>query len=965
MNHISQFGARTFHSGSLLLSAKQSHVLWKLNKFIETGEIKRYSDTQYEQRGLRKAKKNDQIKKSQPASHQKILLILRLKFDAVPLQTKDGQVINLQTLKPSDLRMTSPELGKIFDALQQYKRITKQKPPTHVIMSLLGALPSLLKDSYFVTQDVLKLLEIDGNEDRALELCRLAQEKGTVGMNAILEWVLDKKDVKRAKRYLTTRTKWNIPSTEHTFVIYYSGIADAYEWGLVPSELAEEVYQTVFEKKVPQLTEVYNAVLKVLVKDFKNNQRHAWAFFDLYRKHRVTPDQQTFTIFLNGCKKGHLARAKALVANKTLPQSSRTKGLYETQAQMVQIAETVLLKLIELAKPPVPPTKEQVHENPELLKQYKTDCYFFRVEMDRVFFSTFLSCFTSTPFATGASTILGPHHEYLQRAMFYLQVWVPEVRAILQYALDGGKLDALKPKKALESADQEYTGSVEPTSPITIRSIEVPKFTVSKTNSRKEKAFVPDEFMPEKVLQSFTAEELNPWVVFPPSPFSNNKSTATYSNKKKLLVDFSRVPYVTLRKEYERRRYVKTEGKEGRSHPKQNLEKDKYHINRFLLRSCTEILARLGHHMEYYRSAWYSLHKWGGVAVDLDKVYENGFEVYPYSKYHILAPKTGSTDRFIHTDAGAPDTSSDVSAEVIDINIVEEFIYRIEEQFPKNVSASRFAVELVAAVLYGSPSSIQARSKTFDAIFSTINRELYEINDYNKKKSLEQNAKRNLVDNTPKKSLPYHNIITLAETIEVLVKCIYAWEGMKRPTGELVKSLENVLSRIYGSTWLQAPETHPNCYKAHEKLLYSAILLWQPQKLFNPLSQNTYVKSLEASVDFVAQTLKARTDLSNKEKRLFVLLQDLYKLDPKKPDVEEKLKKIQWKIYVLGATEEAKFDAEINRSERENGNLEKEAIEKTVEDVEAAKTAYETTEENVEEPVEEPVEETLETEKKR
>lgn len=927
MKHITQFGTRGFHTATVSLSAKQSHVLWKLNKFIETGEIKRYSDAQYEQKGLRKQKKNEQVRKSQPASQQKILLILRLKFDAVPLQTKSGEVIDLRTLKPSHLRMTSPELGKVFDALQQYKRITKRKPPNHVIMSLLGALPSLLKDSYFVTQDVLKLLEIDGNEDRAMELCRLAQEKGAVGMNAILEWILEKHNVKRAKRHMATRSKWNIPCTDHTHIIYYSGIADAYEWGQVPTELAEEMYQTVFEKKLPQRTEIYNAVLKILVKDFRNNQRRAWAFFDLYRLHRVTPDQQTFTIFLNGCKKGHIARAKDLVAHQTLRQNDRTTGLYETQAQMIQIAETVLLKLMELAKPPVPPTKEQVLENPEVLKQYRSDCYFFRVEMDRVFFSTFLSCFTSTAFATGASTTLGPHHEYLQRAMFYLQVWVPEVRALLQYAFDGGKLPVPEPKDDSRDAGLDA-------SPITIRTIEAPKFTVSKTKVRQEKAFVPEDFLPEKVLQPFSVEELNPWVVFPPSPLSHNKSTATYSNKKKLLVDFARVPHATLRKEYERRLYAKTEGKEGKNHPQQNLAKDKYHINRFLLRSCTEILARLGCHTEYYRSVWYALHKWGGVAVDLDKVFENGFEAYPYSKIHILAPKAGGSDRFIQSNAGAPDTSADVSAEVIDINIVEEFIYRIEEQFPKTISASRFAVELLAAVLYGSPSSIQARSKTFDAIFSVINREMYEINDFHRKKLLELNMKRNLVDNTPKKSLPYSNVMTFAETIDVLVKCIFAWEGMKRPTGDLVKSLETVLDRIYGATWLQAPETHPNCYKAHEKLLYSTILLWQPKQLFNPLSKKVYVKSLEASVDFVAQTLKARTNLSSKEKKLYVLLQDLFKLDPKKPGVEEKLTKIQWKIYVLGAdagSVEASNEMQTKENDSTIENIE--ALEKKIDEV--------------------------------
>ncbi|RKP32669.1 hypothetical protein METBISCDRAFT_11885 [Metschnikowia bicuspidata] len=883
---------RCFSHSARNLAAEQSQVRWKLKKFVETGEIKRLSDSQAARRSIRAKEKAVRALKQNGISPQKALLLLRLKYDAVPLQTSDGQPINLHTLKPSSLTMTGDMLAKVYDALMEMKRVTRCRLNDAVLMVLLGALPTLVRDAYFVTRDVLKLLKLDQNPNRALELCRIARKNASVGMNAILEWSLEKHDLKLARKVLVHGSKWGIPTTDHTHVLYFSGVADMYEWRRVPDDVADEVYESLSSAKMPKKVEVFNAALKVLVKNYTDDQKKAWLFFDKYVENGLDPDCHTFTIFLNGCKKFYAAKSEQTRDDRTLSARERSTRLYEIHAQLVLIAETVLLKLLEAATPPVPPTKEQALQNPELLKQYRTASYLFRNHVDRVFASTFLSCFTSDSFGTGISSKNGPNHAYLLRTLFYLQAWVPETRDLVHNSNTQTVIETIAPKKEIER----------------------------RTASREATAEVPDRFRPEKVLQPLTLQDVNPNVVFPPSPLSKNKSSATYSKKTKPLVDFARVSLSTLRKEYQRLLYEKTNGKEGASHPKQNIERDANSINKFLLRIFLETLAKMGCYKEFHLAVWYALNKWGGVAVDLSNVYKNGFEPYPYSKVHVLTRESGKAAKFIASNAGAQDTSKSASSEIIDASLLEDFIFKIEEYFPKAASPSKYAVELLAAACFGSPTTLEVRAKTFDAIFSTLNRDLYAYNELNKEASQRLNSRRGYADNTPKKSITLKQLTVISDNVHVLVKCIIAWAGMNRLTQRHIVSLDSLLGRIYTVTWLDAPETHENCYKIHERLVYSTVLLWRPKNLQSPKNADAFVKSVSKSVDFVYSLMNQREDLSARENKLRLLLQDMFKLDPQSPSAEERLRALQWKIYRLGSGGK---DAEVKEvAETESGRKE-------------------------------------------
>lgn len=888
MTRLATFGVRSFSLSAVTFAQKQSQVLWKLNRFIETGEIKRLSDTQVARKAQKKKEQSVREFKHNGISPQKALLLLRLKYDAIPLQTKDGESINLHNIKPSSLTMTGDMLAKVYDALMEVKRASRRKPDDSILLVLLGALPTLVKDPFYVTKDVLKLLELDQNPNRALELCRIAKKNGSVGMNAILQWSLEKGDVKLANKVMVNRIKWGIPTTDHSHVIYFSGLADMHEWGLVPSEIVEKVVESISSGKIPKKVEIYNAALKVLVKDYSEYQRNAWLFFDKYVENGVQPDGHTFTIFLNGCKKFYAAKAEKVRDDRNLSAKERTTKLYELQAQIVLIAETVLLKLLEAAKPPVPPTKEQAQENPDLLKQYRTASYLFKNEVDRVFASTFLSCFTADAFGTGVSSKQGPNYAYLQRVLFYLQAWVPETRDLAQYAVKGD-LSMYNEKNANNTNTETVIERFLPQKSIEMRTI-----------SREDAAEVPKKFRPENVLQELTLEDVNPNVVFPPSPYSKNKSAATYSNKMKPLVDFSRVHISIHRKEYERRLYVKTKGKEGVNHAAQNIDRDPNHINKFLLRIYLESLIKMGLYKEFHLAVWYSLNKWGGVAVDLEKVYQNGEMPYNYSREHVLAPDTGSALKFIQSNAGAEGTSKNASSAVIDIGLVEDFMFKIEEHFPRAANSAYYALELLAATCYGSPNTLEVRAKTFDAIFSILNRDLYNYNDMNKEKFQAVNVKRGLADNTPKKSLTFKQLLDLTDNISILSKCILAWKNIQRSTGKHIESLDNLLSRIYAFTWIDAPETHDNRYKVHERLIYSSVFFWRPRHLSSPREDDHFVKSINESVEYVYAQIKDRSDLNAREKKLKLLLQDIFKLESSNSGVEERLRALQWKIYRLG-----------------------------------------------------------------
>lgn len=887
---------------------KNTKVIEKLAVFAQTGEIRRTL-------GFCQAKKADSERKVRAMSQQKVLLNLQAKYGSVPLITPDGGKIPLDRLTPRDLRMTNPTLAKIFLALMEVRRMDNKRPSNSLLMTLMGVTPMLVADPYLVTRDVLRLLELDNNALRAMELCRMAGEKGAVGMNAVLEWALRREDVKLAQKTISNRSKWGIPTTDHTHVIHFSGLADVYEWGAVPHETAKKVYDAVAEGKVPAKVDIFNAALKLLTKDYTDDQKLAWSFFDEYMKRKVKHDTFTYTIFLNGCKRMYLDRAAQLAQKSTMSATQRTFKLYENHAKIVQIAETVLLKLLEEATPPIPPTKEEASENPALMHFYRVSVDKWNVEMDQIFLLTILPCFLDGSFGSGATPKDSVHYEYAQRALLYLQAWVPETRELLKFASEGPSADGDSPIVGTQNTsvlggnmpNWDYTYTVEPSKILKVR-----------TDGRAAKANLRPEITPAQVLQPLSNDDLNPNVLYPPSPMSSQKSQATFSGIKRALVNFARPSFSSLRKEYLRQLFRTTNGAQGIEYPPQRYLEHKNHINSFLLRHFVDALLKLDRKKEFHYVVWYSLAKWGKIKFDVTKVRSDKFEPFKYSKFYVSAPQTQEYYGFSSADLPKPSIKCEkelkegkpqiceietapprlcADLDVVDTALVEDFIYKIEENFPLHLAPSRFSAEVLAALCYGA-TTLRPRLKTADAVVSTLFREIYRFNDYNYSTSTAKNAKREIADNTPRHSITFVQLTEMVEAITTLVKCISICTVMEANEVKLVNSLDNIMQRIYDYTWTDALETNGKKYYIHEQLLTAAILFWQPRQ-FSELNEPA-INNLWNSVLYVMSHLEGRDNLNTRDKVLLLALKDICNINPKSEGAFAKLKRLQWRIFRLG-----------------------------------------------------------------
>ena len=136
----------------------KSHVKTKLNYFLETGQILKYSPNQYQKR-ISKIKEKLSYKINLGSySLQKALLVLRSKYDNI-LQTDSGEIISTEKLTPSDLNIDSQKSLSIFKALVNIKKINRKSLDEKLILKLLGTNTTQLNDPFLVTRDVLKLLE--------------------------------------------------------------------------------------------------------------------------------------------------------------------------------------------------------------------------------------------------------------------------------------------------------------------------------------------------------------------------------------------------------------------------------------------------------------------------------------------------------------------------------------------------------------------------------------------------------------------------------------------------------------------------------------------------------------------------------------------------------------------------------------------------------------------------------------
>lgn len=918
---------RTYASARM--QQAKSHLKAKLDHFTETGEIHKLTPFQAQRKAQRKQENVKRLASKARPSASKALLLLKAKYDSTLLATKSGQKIDLQTTKPLDLYVDLKQLVHIFHSLMEVKKLTRKPIDEKILLTLLGLSPEQLKDPYLVTKDVLKLLERDNDTARAMQLCLMAKQNAEVGMNAILQWCLEHGDVEEATRTLNRRKKWGIPANEHTYIHYYSGISKCHEWGLVPDELAAKCVEMFSRMEVKPTVEIFNACLSVLVKNYSAHQTRAWEFFNELESFSIRPTSQTFTIFLNGCKKLHQSQCQKIRLDNSINSSQRASQLFRAQAGLVTTANMVLEKLKTAATPPVPPTRQEVDADPGLLEIYRKNAQRTLMDIDPVFASTFVLCYINNHAGTSFTASQGSHYAYLQQGLQYLQMWCPEVESMLYFVqklVSESKLNESTDGKVNESKLNELgnLGSLELVYFGSAVSSEVQK----RTDARMEYAQLNHTETPQSKCRPLQKSEVNPLVIFPPPAFSSRKTKAIFSGKQKRLVDFGRPTFADIDRLVAHRNFVNSKGKYGKKLPAlKSLSMDrKPAINKFLLQLALDALVKLGLHKEFYLAMWYALTKWGGLYVSRTELVEAERAkltcgALPLSAYPQL--------KRIPVGDGGSDTKNDAASEVsmaekirltpshdasiIDSLLVENFIYKIEENFHHADVPVRFASELVAALVSDSSNlskTLLPRDKTFDYIFSILNRDIHLYNDKNLHQGAVANRKKSLPNNTPKKSLTAQQLRDVLDPLTVLMQSImvheekmYAHSKNRKSLmlNRFVESYNSLINTIYAATWTDAPENHENAAELHKKIVHSGILLYRPRSLVDPREKLVFAHPILDSLEFVYRHLKADSQLGANDKKLMFAIRSLFQLDPARPDTLEVFENLKWKIFRLSS----------------------------------------------------------------
>lgn len=844
-----------FWNGSLTnIRGYDSVVKSKLDYFMSTGEIMKYTPEQYRKKASRSRDRLSLNERYGRYSLQKALLLLKSKYPS-SLVAEDGSVVHTDSLVPQDLKVDSQKSFQILKSLLYSKKVKKHPLDKRLLLWLLGTNAAQLHDPYLVTHDTLKLLYRDNDSTRADCLVRLAGPRyGVTAMNAILKWHLDRQDVKGGLKSFNDRKKWGIPLNNYTYTILFDGLLKVHEFGTVSDSLAEnsvEIFRNFYENfseeedaliRGPCSNIQFNACLSILVKNFKNEQEYAWSFFDLLlpdphsERPSLFPNCQTFTILLHGIKKYYESQYELLSKDQSQSRHSKLIKFFVLQSRLVQTSRLILDKVMKQAIPPVPPSKEDADKNPELLLEYRKNARRHLIDIDPVFASVFVSCFINNKASTGADFSSGSHYLYVQEGLQYLRMWCPDVESILRHISSDSVCNcALGPSKLVK------------------QNTDLRIQTLTHDLPEEAKLLTDNKLLPQDVVapESLTLCKVNPLVIFPPPPSSSRKTKAIFSGKQKRLVDFSRPTFTEVSLYMKNKQYHRSKGKFGQKLPKffEDTIFQKKTINKFLLMLLFDSLVLLGKLEEFYLASWYCLTKWGGIyvtGVDIEKeIKEKGlaFDIFSQGSFR----KTLFEDHLdLHTSSDSTTQAFSISyeeklkltpqqiPEIIDILFVENIIYKIKQNVKKH-SPSKLCTDIFSVLV--SPATnvrrgLTPRQETIDSIFSVFMKELYHYNDSNYNRILLEKRKKNQPNNTPKRPITSDQLKVILTNFERFMSAVLYFNkrhgAQFNLKGEYIESFNRFVERIYDSTWIDCNKDET--LEFHKLITKSGVLFFGSYK---------------------------------------------------------------------------------------------------------------------------------------
>lgn len=899
----------------------------KLDDFVKRGQIDfKYTPT---------APNNNKKRYIKPElSSQKVLMHLKAIYEHMPFIDESGRSISVQSIRLDDIKTDNPRSLTIFRNLRNLKKQNAKPIFKPILYTLLGVSEDQLKDEFVVTKSTLSLLMRDQCTERAEELARVAGKNGTVAMNSIMSWLLEKGDIDGAFKNYHNCKKWRIPKSHHTLTLFYDGIAKSQEWGKLSPRIGEkaveifnqenENYKTKLElmKKNKSTddddgetlrleTEQYNACLNLLVRCYDKSQLQAWQFFEKLNpvggsksnEYKIIPDCQTYTIMLNGCLKYSQSQANFIKNDKQMSVNDKTLKLLNIQAKLVNTAEIIVQQVVEKATPPPPPTKEEALNNPEVLYTYREKMRRLIISIDPNFAAVVASCYIND-IGTGVDYHSGSHYLYVKKGFQYLCYWSNQVEELFKFISFGN-----------ENNIPDATAAIK-----------------LKTDYRILKAMAASEYIaeirPEEIARKeLTKEKTNPIVVFPPPIASKNKTKAIFSNTKKPLVDFARPTNAELRALVLDKQYKITDGKYGKKLPPKSeasTRRKPQSMNRFFLQLIISGLVSQGRHNEFMKLVWFILTKFGDIRINTGDIDLIGDKYYPLVETEKLTEfvdkKNFSNGILLKEDYPSvleeiknykdSSLSSDFNEQIIDIKLIHTMFFKISQNNRRNgLSGINSIVEIFAALLNPKTNPggfLEPDFKTIDIICSIFVDDLHYYNDYNYNNIVVEKQEKNLSNNSPKKSINHEQLnyylpvlINFTDLLQINGKkrtpAKYQTLGKTYINNSEVESFNKIVDRLHKSTWIDVTEEQE--LQHHLRIIKAGILFFRPNELIDSREKVVYSTLIIKSMNYVFDRFKDDKKLSSDHLKIFKSIRNLTNIEGKNVNDLGQLEKIVRDVY--------------------------------------------------------------------
>ncbi|KAL6449918.1 MRX1 MIOREX complex component 1 [Candida maltosa Xu316] len=775
----------------------------------------------------KKAANTEFTKKSATAYHLSAALrVLRTKYDAIAFRNEENEAIDLQKLKSSDLKYSSPLSKIIFSNLMQVKKLSGRQIDRNLALALLGTDGKQLKDPYYITENVEELLKVDNDTERAMYLCRIGdKECSIVGMNVIMSWMLKRGKVQEGLKLFNQRKSSGIPTNTQTYVLLFDGIAKALPWGECTPELVSRVL-SIFrqwredlaqeEKSVP--IEGFNSCLSILLKDFTNSQAKAWDFFDELMEDRdnklkeIIPDEQTFTTLLLGVQKLTESRRISVKKTRTTKEAVRTVELLDIEAAQIKTFSYIWEKVKGLAMPPTPSDDTEI-DTQNISHWNKT-----KVEIDMPLVSLFASAFCNRASGTGEEFGRGSHYLGNQQALKILKSTSHDVDSILSFVQEvSPDKDIITPtEKVRTDTDQRIKEAFK------TFNIEAPPLQLLSVNRI-------GELRPQTLLlDGDIINDFNPNVHRPNGRTGFTKTPVP-------LIDFLR--------------------------PVTGKPKVNYSINKFLLNQVFDSFISLGRLNEFVIAFWYAVIRWGGLRVDLS--------IFQNKNNNVLETGVLGTKEITPSTIDRQYVSS-----IIDEMSVKLFIFKIQERGrDSGMTQTKLITELMRLLVSKdfNPNGIHINVEIMYQLWDLMKADLQYYKRYN-----QRDAK------APREGLlHYDQLEQYTVNFAAFTDSVYQWirqvQKKKDMPSSFYENLGEILNGIYQVQWWNLKENQK--IYIHKLIVKASVRFYRPKIALEKTEYQSNPYVLENSLKYLRARLGEKDGLTYANIRLVGALKKLERME--------------------------------------------------------------------------------------